>query len=516
MGGMAGCEVHLWRLSRGRLRAVIGSDDVPPPEVRTQPDGTVLLADDGRWISSVPNAEGYWFEIGGCVDEPEATAAMVGPLLSQILSSEGETLELAKQLAARCEEIDLLYTISHVLGQTVRLETAAEVIAREVASVVGAQRASIMVYDEERKALRPVVSVGRDVAKLSPVPIDHPTSIAAKAFREGKMMTFDPRLHDAGGSMSESGQHYLGAAYLSVPIVYPAPGGPPRPVGVINLTNRIGRDAFSDGEQQLVQAVASQIASAIENARLVELDLARQRISHEMEVAHDLQVRLLPSPAVLGEGVDVAARFHPAARVGGDFYHFFRLPGRRVGVLFGDVSSHGYAAAMIMVAVMSAASIHAAEADTPDEMIRRLVDSVATELGEAEMHVALFYAVISADDPRIRYTNAGHPHAFRVDADGHAERLAATSPPLGMADRETIVSKEVRWDPGADRLLLFSDGISDARDEGGTPFGEDRVVEIVRSLPKARSEVVVGELVAALERHAPTIQDDRTVLLLRL
>lgn len=494
---------------------MLPGDPVRPPPVRAAPEGRVVPADPLRHVFPVPGSDAYWFEISDAGGNAEACADRLAPILGAVVEAEGETLRLAKELADRLEEIELLYTISQVLGRTIRLETAAEIIAREVADVVGARRASIFVYDEATNTLQPVAGVGRAAHRLTPIPVDHPTSIAARVFREGRMVCHDPRQGDRTLPISESGQHYLGDAFLSVPIIYPTPGGDPRPVGVINLTNRSGTDAFSDGEQRLVAAVANQIATAIENARLVERDLARSRVSRELELAHDLQLKLLPSPLVLGAGVDLAARCLPAHSIGGDFYYFVRLGGGRVGVMLGDVSSSGFGAALIMALVLSAAGIHADEAHTPDETLRRILRSVGDELAETEMHLSLVYAVVDPGGRCLRYANAGLPHAFRLQYTGEATRLAATAPPLGLADPQTLGAATLPWEPERDRLILFSDGVADARNATGERFGDERVLEIARQHRDARSGAVLEAVWDALRRHQPLPPDDQAIVILR-
>src|SRR5213078_5133652 len=106
---------------------------------------------------------------------------------------------------------------------------------------------------------------------------------------------------------SPAERQYRGQSFLSVPVVYASPGRVPTPIGVINLTDRTGEDAFTAGDRKLVAAIANQIGAAIENARLVELDLSQQRVRRELELAPDLQLKLLPSPLVIAARADVAA-----------------------------------------------------------------------------------------------------------------------------------------------------------------------------------------------------------------
>src|SRR5207245_6864158 len=125
--------------------------------------------------------------------------------------------------------------------------------------------------------------------------------------------------------------------------------------------------AFTAGDRKLVAAIANQIGAAVENARLVAKDLSQQRVRRELELAHDLQLKLLPSPLVVAARADVAARCRQAESVGGGFCNLLNLRGDRIGVMIGDVTSHGFSAALIMALVMAASGIHAESAETPAE-----------------------------------------------------------------------------------------------------------------------------------------------------
>jgi len=494
---------------------VLGCDGATAPAIAVGSDGQVTPIDAHRALAPVTELAGYWYEVVADRGDSRDVLHKLEPILPSLLHRERDSLRLAKALAARLEEIELMYTISETLGRTIRLEDAAQKIVEVVSQGVAARRASILVHDQDAGLLRAVAWVGKDVARFDPVPVDDSCSIAAQVFREKKTVTFDPRDSQASSPGCPDGRDYVGTAFLSVPIVYAAPDGSQRPVGVINLTDRTGTDSFSGGERRLVQAIASQIAVAIENARLVERDLDQQRLRYELQLAHDLQLKLLPSPSVLGPAVDAAAHCQPAQSVSGDFYNFLRLQQGQVGVMLGDVSSHGFSSALIMALVLSAAGIHAAEAATPDDALRALLGSIRNELAETEMHLALFYGVVDARGNTLRYANAGHPHAFRVASDGRRERLGATSPPLGLADGDAISASQVSWERGEDLLVLFSDGIADAASEAGTMFGEAGVLDVVEAHRNSPAAEIVHAVVEAVTQFAGPASDDRTVLVLR-
>jgi sigma-B regulation protein RsbU (phosphoserine phosphatase) len=360
-------------------------------------------------------------------------------------------------------------------------------------------------------ALRPVAGWGIEVQRFEPVPVADPVSVAARVFRERRVIEFDPT---AGGDKptADSARTYRGAAFISVPILYPQPEGPPRAIGVLSVTDRIGADAFSPGNKRLLAAVASQVGASIENQRLVERDRVQQRLRREVELARDLQLKLL-KPRYAGHA-DVAVRCRQADEVGGDFYHIIRLPEHRLGVMLGDVSSHGFPAALIMAAVLSAAGIHAEEAGSPEDVLRLLLASVGEDLRETEMFLTMFYGVTDREHRVLRYANAGHPHAFVLRADGTAERLTATTPPLGLSPDQQFVGSETTWTRGGDTLVLCSDGVVDAMGARGRRFSEERVLDLVRESRRGGSEAAVKAVFAALEDFNGGNRDDRTVLVL--
>ena len=147
--------------------------------------------------------------------------------------------------------------------------------------------------------------------------------------------------------------------------------------------------------------------------------------------------------------------------------------------------------------------------------LERLLASVKSELAEAEMHVALFYGVADAENGRLRYANAGHPHAFRVPQSGPPQRLDATAPPLGLGDVDNLAVGEVAWQHESDLLLLFSDGITEARNEAGEQFGEARVIDVVRATSAQPAQQVVAAVFAEVDSFSPTRSDDQTVVVLK-
>ncbi len=493
LGALSGTTLRVWR-------------------AKSRPESS----DGPALFQPIPTTPDAWLEVKGG-GGGERAAIELAEIVGAVMEAEEETTQVAAELSGRYEEIDLIYTISEILGHTIRLDEAANRILREVSAVVRARRATLLVHDARAHVLRLVAARGVELGEMEPIEVDDPRSIAARVFREMRIISYDPTEPRAQKPPNPIERAYRGLAFLSVPVVYASPGRVPTPIGVINLTDRTGQDAFTAGDRKLVAAIANQIGAAIENARLVEQDLSQQRVRRELELAHDLQLKLLPSPAVVASKGDVAARCRPAESVGGDFYNLLSLHGDRVGMMIGDVSSHGFGAALIMALAMAASGIHAETAESPHEAVRRLETSLAEELAETEMFLTLCYAVADPANGTLTYANAGHPHAFLVSTDtGGITRLDATRPPLGLGGGGE--ERVLPFQRGKAILCLFTDGLADAPGPNGERFGEQRVLSHVvnlRSRPARHILEAVFTDIAAFTGGAPA-NDDRTLVLLKV
>ena len=511
------CDAAVWELDGDALRRQAGSagaaaGDWRPPRM-TGPPLTVSAPGGTAIVAAIPGPHRGWLSVGPC-DDPAAPLTdyvdLLLPIVTIQLQASLEVEHAATELAERYEEINLLYTITEILGRSVALEEVATTILHEVCETVGAERGSLLVFDRAARVLHAVAAQGVDARSLPLIDEDDACSVSARVFREQRAVIVDDT-----AMWCDAEAPYRRGTMLSVPIMWTAPGGTPQPLGVVNLSDRTTRQPFSAGDQKLVAAIATQIGTAIQNARLVAESLERQQLLREMELAHDLQMKLLPRTDVVAPHATVAARVVPAESVGGDFYQLFPLGNGRTGVMVADVSSHGYGAALIMALAMSASAIHAQSSSGPAAMLARLLESLGDELATTEMSISAFYAVLDPAAGTLDYANAGLPHAFVLGDDGSRERLGAIDPPLGLGT-DAVHERSRPWS-SSDLLVLFTDGLSDARGSGGDRFGEDRVLDVAllrRERPPA--EVLAGIFEAvAVHTGGLELPDDQTCVIVR-
>jgi phosphoserine phosphatase RsbU/P len=512
------CEAAVWTQSTldGAVTTEAATSGARVPSALPAPADGIAAVDTeiGKMlVAAVAGPRRAWLGLGPC---PAPAVDLQGylrfllPVVAQYLQSALEVEHAANELAERYEEINLLYTISEILGRTVSLEEAARTILTEISETVGARRASILVHDPATGSLRVVAALGVDPSLTAEIAVQDPCSVSARVFR-----TQHPLLAEGDQMYCQAEAPYRRGSMLSVPIMWTTPRGG-EPLGVVNLSDRRSTQPFTAGDQKLIAAIATQIGTAIQNARLVRASLTQERLVHEMELAHDLQMKLLPAAAIVSPDAEVAARVMPAESVGGDFYNLFKLGDRRVGAMIGDVSGHGYQAALIMALTMSASAIHAQTTSDPGETLHALYTSVRDELQTTEMFISAFYGVVDRERGELHYANTGHPHAFVLTPDGNCERLIAKDPPLGMAAEQPATTRR-RWNAGRDLLVLFTDGVSDARNRAGQRLGEEQLLATIRAHRAESPAVILERLIEVVERHSGDTprRDDQTLVLLK-
>ncbi len=274
---LGGVALRVWRTDGTSTRLLAGTPVAWTPAFGAAANGTGQrdTPDGPAWYEPVRGGPGLWLEVRagepGAPARPDARE-LVAEAVGCLAEAEREAAQVAAELSDRYEEIDLVYTISEILGHTIRLDEAARRILQEVATVVGARRASLFVLDLDRHVLRLVAAKGMVTTEVDPIELDDTVSVTARAFREMRIQSNDPAEPEPAAARGQASRSYRGRAFLAVPVMYGAPGDQARPIGVINLTDRHGSDAFSAGDRKLVAAIANQVGAAIENARLVARD----------------------------------------------------------------------------------------------------------------------------------------------------------------------------------------------------------------------------------------------------
>jgi len=281
-------------------------------------------------------------------------------------------------------------------------------------------------------------------------------------------------------------------------------------------------------EFEALALVFEQMAIRIreQHGRLTELvDELREALRHkeelaylqrELSIAHDMQLSILPREFPPQETIEIAGLMKPAKEVGGDFYDFFSIDERQVGVAVADVSGKGIPAAFFMLISRTLLKSTAIFGMPPEKVLERLNDLLADE-NEQMMFVTAFYAVIDTETGRLTYANAGHNQTYRLQTDGTVTSLPA-EPGMALAvfgGRQFTV-RTIDLDPG-DAVFFYTDGVNEAFDAAGDQYGDARLTTELSRCAGMNSRETADAILASVERFSEGVEqsDDITCVVLR-
>ena len=267
----------------------------------------------------------------------------------------------------------------------------------------------------------------------------------------------------------------------------------------------------------------ARVTATLEKKRLEDAARHRTReLERELEIGRQIQKEFLPESLPQPVGWEIAAAFHPARQVAGDFYDAFALEDGRVAFAIGDVCDKGVGAALFMALFRSLLRSHAElhGAGTPAESAARSIvaltnDFIARTHGRSNMFATIFFAILDPATGAMAWVNGGHePPALRRRS-GAVERLMPTGPAVGAMPDMEFTAKSTALSPG-DLLLAFSDGASEARSPSGQFYGEDSLVGLLEAAP-ADADALLTRIVDVVRRHEAGSEpgDDLTILAVR-
>jgi serine phosphatase RsbU (regulator of sigma subunit)/pSer/pThr/pTyr-binding forkhead associated (FHA) protein len=284
-------------------------------------------------------------------------------------------------------------------------------------------------------------------------------------------------------------------------------------VGVLYMDSRLGAADMAGGNRELLQTLAIEASTVLENARLLEEERAKQQMDEELRLARTIQQSLLPQSLpkagwLVAKGSSVASR-----QVGGDYFDVRSVTPECWSVVVADVSGKGVSSALL-ASLLQGALITAT--DRPEAVPRRM-DSLNQFLNErtgGEKYATVFYGLIDRAG-MLRYVNAAHCPPIVIRGTNGPLELQATSVPVGLMDPAEFVLAEYRLQPG-DKIVIYSDGVTEAQNTAGDFFGKKRLRELVTANTGGSCAAIHDALqaaVTAFTEGAPQ-SDDITLVVL--
>lgn len=335
-----------------------------------------------------------------------------------------------------------------------------------------------------------------------------------------KILTGEEAPVFVGRLMSTEGSHDAvreiegtACSFLSMPVM-----GVDRVIGVLHVRSR-RPDAYSVDDVRLASVVASQIGSYLTNVLAYEreqkarMEIERLQIEAERNV-HLLQQALLPAEPTVGKGYDIASVYLPGykGQIGGDFYDVFSTEEGNICIFIGDVSGKGIPAASMAAATRSTVRAFAYDLPSAGDVLTHANAVLSRYQSELGLFVTVFLIIMDPKTGCMRYCGAGHPPAA-VYRKGEIELLTFGHPPLDTTSDFEFGEEWTCLEPG-DKLVLYTDGISEAR-KHGEMFGLEGVIDSIRRHGMKSSDDLVGEILSDASSWANDhLTDDVAIVVL--
>ena len=332
--------------------------------------------------------------------------------------------------------------------------------------------------------------------------------------RRGRPLLLDPLELEPGGPWATM-------AALSPEALVPLVGRSRQIEGLLVLGPRLSEEPYSGEDVSLLASVGTQSGLALENIRLAERMVERmeveRRVSRELEIAREVQAKLLPQDRPVVASLDYAGACLQARIVGGDYFDFVALAPDQFGLVLADISGKGISAALLMASLQ--ANLRAQYANAPHDLAQVLgtVNKIFFDSTASNHYATLFFGVYHQTERWLRYANCGHLPPVLLRANGQVERLGVTAPVVGLFDTPWECATGDTALAAGDTLVIFSDGVSDATSDDGDEFGEERLIALLQRHADQPAAELLDAIVAAVGDHSAAEQfDDLTLIVARV
>jgi sigma-B regulation protein RsbU (phosphoserine phosphatase) len=412
------------------------------------------------------------------------------------------------QLSHQVREMTTLTEVTRLLSGKRDLRSVLQTVARTVAQVMDVKAAAIRLLDEsgETLSLAAVWNLSDEYLAKGPILLSRSVldqEALAKGVEYVADMATDPRT-----LYPEDARREGLASILYAGMTYHG-----EPIGVMRIYTDQPR-AFSDSEKSLLRAVAQASAGSIRSAKLYDGWQEQMRIQRQVELAADVQRRLLPARAPECPPFQVAGRCEPCYELGGDFFDFIPLVSS-IGVVIGDVSGKGVAASLLMASVRASLRAHVQDVYDLDEVMKRVNAALTRDTRDDEF-ATVFYGTFDQRNRRLTYCSAGHDPALLLRG-GQFIDLNTGGMVLGIDPQQAYEKGVIDLHEG-DVLLMYTDGIPDAMNFSGEKFGRDRIRAAMIEAADQPAASIVNHVLWRVRgftglNHPP---DDKTIVVVKV
>jgi sigma-B regulation protein RsbU (phosphoserine phosphatase) len=414
-----------------------------------------------------------------------------------------------------------LVEVARALQSSLSTHDVLAAVVDAALSVTGAERGFLLLKNNEELD----VSVARDRrgVALGPADLGVPRTLIHRALRTRRdmlSMTFDP-LGEGGIRPEMSVADLELRSVVCVPLIHVRTGSMQDTiaqslndtVGVLYMDSRGSAADLSVGNREILQTLALEASTILENARLLEEERGKRHLEEELDLARTIQQGLLPNDLPSTGWFRAAGSSITSRQVGGDYFDVHPAGPDAFACVIADVSGKGVSAALL-AALLQGAFLLASEGPAQIEDVMSSINRFLTERAKGEKYATVFYCTVDRSG-ELRWSNAGHPKPILVRANSELISLDSTGLPLGMLEVASYEVKSMQLQPG-DKVVLYSDGLSEAESEDGEFFDRKGFRETLRANASLGCVEFHAKLVEAVEdfSEGAELADDITTLVL--
>jgi serine phosphatase RsbU (regulator of sigma subunit) len=459
----------------------------------------------------------------GAQDSYQLLFALDGVELKRLMEQVSSTEKAAGHgVGSNLAKLRAILDLARTLQSAFSIDEVLASVVDTALAITGAERGFLMLRSGEGLETR--VARNREGQRLRESDLRVPREVLHRALerrRELLYMNFDPLGADETRPQNSVADLEL-RSVICVPLVRIRAGlgeatsvlsTANDTVGVLYMDSRIGAADMAGGNRELLQTLAIEASTVLENARLLQEEQAKQQMEEELRLARTIQQSLLPGKLPTHGWLRASGSSMASHEVGGDYFDVTPVNGKCWSAVVADVSGKGVASALLASllqgALITATDHREAMALRMERLNRFLLDRTG-----GEKYATVFYSILH-DDGRLFYVNAAHCPPILVRPGAPRKELDATATPVGLVEVGDFSAREQQLQPG-DKLVIYSDGVTEAEDRRGGFFGKRRLREIVEAKAGADCAAIhdaIQEAVAAFTEGAAQ-SDDITVLVL--
>ena len=430
-------------------------------------------------------------------------------LLQLTASRVGQAIENARlytRVARQAQTLEVLNEISRELTSILDVDPLLERVGQLLRRIIDFQMFSVWLVNERDHVLenRFAVRFGERFYPTETVPLDR--GLVGAAVTERRLVNVpdvrkDPRYHMFNPEARSE---------MAVPLVYKG-----KVIGVLDIEHT-RTNYFNEDHARAMSTLAAQIAISIENAQLYQrVAHQEQRLEHDLAMAREVQLRLLPPVKPQHTHAEFSARFVAARTIGGDLYDFITYDANRSAIAVGDVSGKAAPAALYAALVSGIMRSSANQHLSPSALLEQLNDALQERKLDSQ-YVVMLFALWNDDSRTLQVANAGAVQPLFCRS-GEVDTVHAEGFPLGMFPKVKYEEFSLATQPG-DSLIFFSDGIVDAQNAAGDMFGDDRLKAVVKKYSQKSASKIAEAILAEVSKFQGGQEhfDDETVVVLKV